>query len=100
MLEDENAEVRARFEENSLMSVRQIVEYIDIVEKVTGQDFDSDVWEINGKQYREIVAYVNGNMGEENLLDGKTRADIPPGKQALLEYLERNGLLLEQFLDK
>ena len=97
MLNDENTETRKKFEENSLMSVRQIVEYIDIVEKVIGKNFDSDDWEINGEQMQEILEHVNGNIGEENLLNGKTRADVPPEKQALLKYLEENNLLLEQF---
>ena len=35
--------------------------------------------------------------GDETLLEGKTRADVPPEKQKWLNYLEQHGLLLEQF---
>lgn len=93
----ENTANRQKFEEASLMSVRQIVEYIDIVESVTGKDFDSDDWSIDIHQFHEILEKINGTYNEENDLAGKTRKDIPADRQNLLRYLEEHNLLLDQF---
>ena len=93
----ENKHKLKEFEKYSTMSVRQIVEYIDIVEAVTGKDFDSDDWEISHVQFMEICERVNGTYGDETVLDGKTKADVLPERKALYKYLEKNDLLLEQF---
>ena len=97
LLKPENKEAREKFEANSNMTVKQIVDYIEIVESETGKDFDSDDWEIDGKQFGNITEKVNGTYGEEKILAGKTRADIPQERQAWMKYLERQGLLLDQF---
>ena len=44
-----------------------------------------------------IMEQVNGTSGDETLLEGKTREDIPPQRQEWLSYLEEHDLLLEQF---
>lgn len=98
LLRPENRAELAKFEENSNMTVQQIVDYIDIVESATGKDFDTEDWKVDSKMFhRDIMAKLNGTFGDETLLEGKTRADIPPEKQALLKYLEEHNLLLEQF---
>jgi len=98
MLKPENSKQKEEFEKNSAMTVSQIVEFIDIIENTTGKDFDSNDWEITGNQwYGEVLPKINGTYNEAGLLNGKTRADVPPERQKLLEYLEKNGLLLEQF---
>lgn len=89
----------AEFEKDSNMSVQQIVDYIDIVESVTGKDFDSDDWSVNIKQFYEIAERINGTYGDEKVLDGKTKADILPERKNLYEYLKKNNLLLQQFMD-
>ena len=93
----ENKKQLQDFEENSTMSVRQIVEYIDIVEAVTGKDFDSSDWEISAEQFMEINERVNGTYGDETVLDGKSKADVLPERKALYKNLKKNNLLLEQF---
>ena len=98
LLQPENKAKLEKFEENSNMTVKQIVDYIDIVEKATGKPYDSDDWTISNKDfYDKIMPELNGTAGEEKILEGKTRADIPADKQELLNYLESHGLLLEQF---
>lgn len=98
LLKPENIKQRAEFEQNSNMTVAQILDYVDIIESTTGKDFDSSDWEINAEQwYSQVCAKVNGTYNETGLLDGKTRADIPPERQNLLKYLESNDLLLDQF---
>ena len=87
-----------KFEQTSNMTVKQIVDYIDIVESATGKDFDSDDWSVDSKMFhRNIMEHVNGTSGDETLLNGKTRADIPPERQDWLNYLEEHNLLLDQF---
>ena len=97
LLKPENGEARKKFEENSNMTVYQIVQYIDIVESVTGKDFDSDDWRIDMKQFGEIGTRVNDTQDDSGLLQGKTRADIPENRQTLLRFLEEKGWLYEQF---
>lgn len=98
MLKPENSKQKEEFEKNSGMTVSQIVEFIDIIESTTGKDFDSNDWKITGKQwFSEVTPKINGTYNEAGLLKGKTRADVPPERQKLLEYLEKNGLLLDQF---
>ena len=98
LLKPENESRLHAFELNSSMSVQQIVDYINIVETVTGKSFDSDDWSINAEQFEEIVKRVNGTWGDETILDGKTKEDILPERQELYEYLKNNGLLLQQFI--
>lgn len=98
LLKPENKEALEKFEEKSNMTVKQIVDYIDIVESSTGKDFDEDDWEIDSKMfYRDILEKLNGTYGDDTILEGKTRAEVRPEKQALLKYLEEHNLLLEQF---
>ena len=97
LLKPENAQKRADFEKTSLMTVDQIVQYIDIVEEVCQVDYDSKGWQMTSTQFKDVCARVNGNTQDENILTGKTRADIPPERLPLLKYLEDNGLLLDQF---
>lgn len=98
LLKPENKEALENFEKNSNMTVRQIVDYIDIVESATGKDFDADDWALDSKVFhRDVMEKLNGTFGDETVLTGKTRADVPPEKQALLKYLEEHNLLLEQF---
>ncbi len=98
LLKPENKSRLQAFESNSTMSVQQIVDYINIVETVTGKPFDSDNWSINSAQFNEIAQRVNGTWGDETILDGKTKEDILPERQNLYEYLKENNLLLPQFL--
>lgn len=97
LLKPENEEAMLKFEENSDMRVYQIVQYIDIVESVTGVDFDSDEWNVYTDQFWDIVTRVNDTQDDSELLQGKTRADIPENRQDLLRFLEENGWLYEQF---
>lgn len=97
LLKPENKTQRLEFEQNSWMTVSQIVQYIDIVESVTGVDFDSSDWGIDSKQFFEIGTRINDTQDDENLLKDKTRADIPENRQDLLKFLEENGWLYEQF---
>lgn len=98
LLKPENADKRAEFEKNSAMTVQQIVDYIDIVEQQIGVgNFDKDDWSINAEQFNNIVIGVNGTAGDESRLEGKSRADIPENRQALLKFLEEKGWLYDQF---
>jgi hypothetical protein len=97
LLKPENEAQKKKFEETSLMTVNQIVQYIDIVESTTGVDFDSNEWEVNSEQFDEIGKKVNDTYLDEHRLDGKTRADIPKNRKALLRFLEEKGWLMEQF---
>lgn len=98
LLKPENKEKLEKFEQNSNMTVQQIVDYIDIVESSTGQDFDSNDWTIDSQTFfEEIMPKINGTYGDDTILEGKTRLDIPPEKQNWLNYLEQHDLLLEQF---
>ena len=71
--------------------VKQIVMYIDIVEAVTGKPWDSDYWKVDAEMFNKIRLKVNGTYGDETRLEGKTRADIPKNRQALLRFLEQRG---------
>lgn len=94
----ENKEALEKFETNSNMTVSQIVDFIDIVESTTGKDFDGNDWSLDTLTYhRDIMTKLNGTYGDEAILEGKTRADVPPEKQEWLKYLEEHGLLLKQF---
>ncbi len=98
LLKPENAQKRADFEKNSAMTVQQIVDYIDIVEQQIGVgNFDKDDWSVDSEQYMQISSAINGTAGDESRLKGKTRADIPKNRQALLKFLEEKGWLYEQF---
>ena len=98
LLKPENEQRRIEFERNSSMTVQQIVDYIDIVEQQIGAgNFDNDNWSVNNEQYRQIVLEINGTVGDEDKLQGKTRADIPENRQNLLRFLEEKGWLYEQF---
>lgn len=97
LLKPENVQAREEFEKTSLMTVEQIVQYIDIVEDVCQVDYDSKDWQMTSTQFNDVCARVNGNTQDENILTGKTRADIPQERLPLLKYLEENGLLLDQF---
>ena len=80
-----------------MMTPDQVEKYKEIVESVTGKPWDSDSWEVSGEQWMEIGEKVNGTYGDETRLEGKTRADIPANRQALLKFLEEKGWLYEQF---
>ncbi len=97
LLKPENKAKLEEFESHSLMSVPQIVKYIDIVEEVTGKDWDGDDWKIGIDEWMIIVQKVNGTDKDDELLKGKTRADIPPNRQALMRFLEEKGWLFKQF---
>lgn len=98
LLKPENKDALEKFETNSNMTVKQIVDFIDIIESTTGKDYDSNDWSIDAHMFhRDVMSKVNGTYGDETILEGKTRADIPPEKQEWLNYLEKHGLLLEQF---
>ena len=88
-----------RIKKNNLKkTVQQIVDYIDIIEKATGKNFDSEDWSIDVTTFHDkIMDEINGVEGDETILDGKTRADVPPEKQAWLKYLEEHNMLLDQF---
>ena len=98
LLKPENEQQRVDFEKNSIMTVQQIVDYIDIVEQQIGVgNFDNEDWSVNAEQYRKITLGINGTIGDEDRLQGKTRADIPENRQNLLKFLEEKGWLYEQF---
>lgn len=98
LLKPENEQKRIAFEQNSSMTVQQIVDYIDIVEQQIGVgNFDNEDWSVNAEQYYKITLGVNGTVGDEDKLQGKTRADIPENRQNLLRFLEEKGWLYEQF---
>ncbi len=98
LLKPENEQKRADFEKNSAMTVQQIVDYIDIVEQQIGVgNFDKDDWSVDSEQYMQISSAINGTAGDESRLKGKTRADVPKNRQALLKFLEEKGWLYEQF---
>ena len=76
----------------------KILDYIDIIERSTGKNFDGNDWSVDTQTFfSKILPELNGTAGDETLLEGKTRADVPPEKQKWLNYLEQHGLLLEQF---
>ena len=98
LLKPENEQRRIAFEQNSSMTVQQIVDYIDIVEQQIGAgNFDNDNWSVSAEQHNQIVQGINGTVGDEDRLQGKTRADIPENRQNLLRFLEEKGWLYEQF---
>lgn len=98
LLKPENRAELENFEANSSMTVQQIVDYIDIVESATGKNFDENDWALDTRTFHhDVMAKLNGTFGDDRILEGKTRADIPPEKQPLLKYLEEHNLLLEQF---
>jgi len=98
LLKPENEQKRIEFEKISSMTVQQIVDYINIVEqKIGAGNFDNDNWSVSAEQYFQIVLGINGTVGDEDKLQGKTRADVPENRQALLRFLEENGWLYEQF---
>lgn len=98
LLQPENRAELEKFEANSNMTVHQIVDYIDIVESATGKNFDGNDWALDSMTFhRDVMEKLNGTFGDEKVLEGKTRADVPPEKQPLLKYLEEHNLLLEQF---
>ena len=98
LLKPENAQKRADFEKNSAMTIQQIVDYIDIVEQQIGiGNFDKEDWSVDAEQYNQISSAINGTAGDESRLEGKTRADVPENRQALLKFLEEKGWLYEQF---
>lgn len=80
-----------------MMTPEQVQMYKDIVESVIGQAWDSDGWEVTAEQWDEICDKLNGTYGDDTRLEGKTRADIPENRQALLRFLEEKGWLYEQF---
>ena len=80
-----------------MMTAKQVEMYKEIVESVTGKPWDSDGWEVTAEQWNTICEKVNGTEGDEERLNGKTRADIPENRQALLRFLEEKGWLYEQF---
>ena len=98
LLKPENEQKRMEFEKHSTMSVKQIVDYIDIVEKQIGVgNFDKEDWSVSAEQYNKIVIDINGTTDDETRLQGKTRADVPENRQALLRFLEEKGWLYDQF---
>lgn len=80
-----------------MMTDAQVQKYKEIVESVTGKPWDSDDWDVSMEQWDIICQKVNGTYGDETRLEGKTRADIPENRQALLRFLEQKGWLYEQF---
>lgn len=80
-----------------MMTPEQVEKYKEIVESVTEKPWDSDGWEVSIEQWGEICEKINGTYGDETRLEGKTRADIPSNRQALLRFLEEKGWLYEQF---
>lgn len=98
LLKPENKAALEKFEAKSNMTVKQITDYIDIVESTTGKDFDGNDWSLDAQMFhKDIMAKLNGTYGDETILEGKTRTDVPPEKHEWLNYLEKHGLLLEQF---
>lgn len=80
-----------------MMTPEQVQKYKEIVESVTGKPWDSDDWGVTIEQWYEIGEKVNDTYGDETRLEGKTRADVPENRQALLRFLEEKGWLYEQF---
>ena len=80
-----------------MMTKKQVEMYKQIVESTTGESWDSDNWEVSQEQWSEICEKINGTYGDDTRLNGKTRADIPENRQALLRFLEEKGWLYEQF---
>lgn len=80
-----------------MMTTKQVEMYKQIVVSTTGITWDSDDWEVNQEQWNEICEKINGTYGDDTRLEGKTRADIPENRQALLRFLEEKGWLYEQF---
>ena len=80
-----------------MMTDAQVQKYKEIVESVTGKPWDSDDWEVSSEQWCIIAEKVNGTYGDGTRLEGKTRADVPENRQALLRFLEQKGWLYEQF---
>lgn len=98
LLKPENKAQLEKFEATSNMTVKQIVDYIDIMEQSTGKSFDSEDWSVNTDVFHnKVMQKLNGTDGDDALLNGKTRADVLPDKKEWLDYLESNGMLLEQF---
>ena len=98
LLKPENKAARENFEKTSNMTVQQIVDYIDIIERSTGKSFDSNDWSVDTQTFfRKILPELNGTDGDDTILKGKTRADVPPEKQEWLNYLEQHNMLLDQF---
>ena len=79
------------------MTPEQVEMYKEIVESVTGKPWDGDGWEVSEKEWGIISEKINGTYGDDTRLEGKTRADIPENRQALLRFLEEKGWLYEQF---
>ena len=97
LLRPENYFKRMYFEANTIMTVAQMVQFIDIVESVTGHSWDDENWEITSDQFYQIGRLVNDTEGDETRLDGKTREDVPQNRQKLLHFLEEKGWLNDQF---
>ena len=98
LLKPENKAQLEKFEATSNMTVKQIVDYIDIMEQSTGKSFDSEDWSVDADVFHnKVMQKLNGTDGDDALLNGKTRADVLPDKKEGLDYLESHGMLLEQF---
>lgn len=97
LLRPENYLKRMYFEANTIMTVAQMVQFIDIVESVTGHSWDDENWEITSDQFYQIGRLVNDTEGDETRLDSKTREDVPQNRQKLLHFLEEKGWLNDQF---
>ena len=80
-----------------MMTPKQVEMYKEIVESVTGKPWDSNGWEVSIEEWYIIGEKINGTYGDDTRLEGKTRADIPQNRQALLRFLEEKGWLYEQF---
>ena len=80
-----------------MMTAKQVEMYKEIVESVTGKPWDSSGWEVSIEEWYIIGEKINGTYGDDTRLEGKTRADIPQNRQALLRFLEEKGWLYEQF---
>ena len=97
MLNPLNYFKRMAFEANTIMSVAQMVQFIDIAESVTGHSWDDDDWEVTAEQFYQISECVNGTAGDSTRLNGNTRDDIPENRQKLLQFIEEKGWLDDQF---
>ena len=98
LLKPENKAQLEKFEATSNMTVKQIVDYIDIMEQSTGKSFDSEDWSVDADVFHnKVMQKLNGTDGDDALLNGKIRADVLPDKKEWLDYLESHGMLLEQF---
>lgn len=80
-----------------IMTPKQVETYKEMVESITGQPWDSEGWEITREQFLQLMLLINGTSKDNELLNGKTRSDIPENRQALLRFLEEKGWLYEQF---